>query len=762
MSELREAFISIESKLRDLFNRVNQLEAAPTVTSSSGGGAPVDAQYLTLAFNATLTQERRIDFSARFATIDGGANNDYDVDLATTGVISATYGSATQVPQFTVDAHGRLTAASNVAISGVPPVTHALLGTYHNDTSTNTVSRGSIIIGNSTPLWDELIHPAGANYILTTDANDVVWSSNTLNITGNSTINGNFIGGGTVDTATFTGTIPSTGTFAMGAGTLTTTTTNNVAIANHTHAITTSSDGTTNPSTIAAFNTGGQLTASDFFVNDGGVVGINGNERIEFNAAGTIEITGAVIGIDYFIYRIGDLDTYIYFLNDTFGIVTGGVLTGQFNYNLADGAFYATGHYMMITGFGSPGNPTLWFGNGFESRIYTDISDSSIYIQSNDAGSLLVSSSINFEVDTVSVFSIEDAGEAAYTNITGVSVEDGDFIGNSGGARFVYDSSADDLIYTPTAYVGIGCTPSTTYQLEIEGIGGISFERQSSNFGAYLRLARDGGGEWTIHGGVTSGNDDFAIRDGTTNVVLIEDTAPSNSLYIDSSGNIGLGISTPGASLHINKSVPRIQFTDTDTNADSFISASSSFGSLFIQADANDEVGSSRIVLEIDGDEVLRLSPSWSAFIAGENAQSTQSGLDIQSGGLGLVVGADYNATTRTNNTNKSTRICWPHYTNSEEPVCIASPVSTSTENRLNLGGGASLTNTATSIEFYTAANNTTLTGTKRVEIVSDGGVYMYYLPTGATQAAAGAGTDELWVTNGHATLPDNVVMIGV
>ena len=35
-------------------------------------------------------------------------------------------------------------------------------------------------------------------------------------------------------------------------------------------------------------------------------------------------------------------------------------------------------------------------------------------------------------------------------------------------------------------------------------------------------------------------------------------------------------------------------------------------------------------------------------------------------------------------------------------------------------------------------------------------------IKSGATQAAAGAATGELWKTIGHASLPDNVVMIGV
>jgi hypothetical protein len=35
-------------------------------------------------------------------------------------------------------------------------------------------------------------------------------------------------------------------------------------------------------------------------------------------------------------------------------------------------------------------------------------------------------------------------------------------------------------------------------------------------------------------------------------------------------------------------------------------------------------------------------------------------------------------------------------------------------------------------------------------------------IKSGATQAAAGAAAGELWVTSGHASLPDNVLMLGV
>lgn len=130
------------------------------------GGAPVDAQYLTLAANGTLTNESVLSANngVQLTTGTGTAT----LSLTTTGVSAGTYNLAT----ITVDSRGRITSASSGS-AGAGTVTSV------NATSASTAAltvSGGPITGSGT--FTFTVDPALVSIAgLTTAANKMIYTT---------------------------------------------------------------------------------------------------------------------------------------------------------------------------------------------------------------------------------------------------------------------------------------------------------------------------------------------------------------------------------------------------------------------------------------------------------------------------------------------------------------------------------------------------------------------------------------------------------
>ena len=107
--------------------------ATPTATTDAATKAYVDGQVTSATPDATSTATGKIQLAGDLSGTAAAPA------LVTTGVTTGSYGSATAIPTFTVDAKGRLTGASTIAASGI-----AIAGDVSGTLASSTISAGAV------------------------------------------------------------------------------------------------------------------------------------------------------------------------------------------------------------------------------------------------------------------------------------------------------------------------------------------------------------------------------------------------------------------------------------------------------------------------------------------------------------------------------------------------------------------------------------------------------------------------------------------
>ena len=143
---------------------------------------------VTAASAAKWTTERDLGLAGDATgnvLIDGSENETLTVTLANSGVTATTYGNTTNIPQFTVDSKGRITSASNIAIS----TSFTLAADSGSNDTFNTGETLTIAGGDgvSTTVTDNQISVAVDNTVVRTSGSQSVQD---LTVSGNLTVQG--------------------------------------------------------------------------------------------------------------------------------------------------------------------------------------------------------------------------------------------------------------------------------------------------------------------------------------------------------------------------------------------------------------------------------------------------------------------------------------------------------------------------------------------------------------------------------------------
>ena len=160
-------------------------------------------------------------------------------------------------------------------------------------------------------------------------------------------------------------------------------------------------------------------------------------------------------------------------------------------------------------------------------------------------------------------------------------------ISTDGTERLRIDSSGN---------VGVGhSNPSAFGKFVVSGTGNL-LNLNASSGASSIKFYENGAGRFNLD--TLNGSAGLAFKNGA-----------AEFMRIDSSGRVGIGVTTVNADIHIGSAAPTIRLQDTTTNCLAQI-ASDDNGNVYIQADHGNTQASSSIRLVVDTAERMRIDSS--------------------------------------------------------------------------------------------------------------------------------------------------------
>ena len=227
-----------------------------------------------------------------------------------------------------------------------------------------------------------------------------------------------------------------------------------------------------------------------------------------------------------------------------------------------------TGTTSISGSFSFSDDDKLQLGNDNDLQIWHQSSNGNSIIKDTGPGSLSLQSNGNF----INLWDSANAAAMLVAN-TGTDVE-------------LYYAGSEKLA---TRTDGVGIT-GNAYFPNGNGI--------ESAAGATI-VTGGGGGTWHVKPATSASNALVVENSAGTDKFVVDSAGSSDSYFVNT--DVGVGTNAPATLLHLYSNAPILRLTDSDTGANSQISANSAVGGLQLQADIGDTVANSYISFATDG-----------------------------------------------------------------------------------------------------------------------------------------------------------------